>query len=349
MPALLLAGCGNERASAPPPVIRPVLSMVTQSVSSETVGPYIGSIAPRYQTPLSFQASGRIISRPVKVGDTVKKGELLASLDASVQQYSLAEAQASVASAQSQYNNLAAAEERAKALVTNGAAAQAQLDQATTARETAQAQLAQAQASLARAGNELGYTKIVAGFDGVVVSTGAEIGQVVSAGQTVVTVARPDIREAVFDLPENAATTVKPGDDWTVGLVGAPRETMTGTVREVTPLYNASTRSQAVRLTLANPPQSFRLGAMVEVSYARAIPAEIPLPTTAILDRDGKSLVWVIDPKALTVSSRPVTVAARSGDRVAVTGGLKAGERVVVAGVHSLADGQKVELDGEGP
>lgn len=347
-PALLLAACGNAPTSAPPPVIRPVLSVVARPVSSETVGPYVGSIEPRYQTPLSFQASGRIISRPVKVGDAVKKGQLLASLDASVQQYSLAEAQAGVASAQSQYNNLAAAEERAKALVSNGAAAQAQLDQATTARQTAEAQLAQAQASLARARNELGYTTIAAGFDGVVVSTGAEVGQVVGAGQTVVTVARPDIREAVFDLPENAATPVKPGDRWTVALSGAPDETMQGTVREVTPLYNASTRSQAVRLALADPPQSFRLGAMVDVSHVRPVAPEIPLPATAILDRDGKPLVWIVDPKALTVAARPVTIAARTGDVVAVTEGVKAGERVVIAGVHSLAEGQKVKLDGEG-
>ena len=120
---------------------------------------------------MSFQTSGRVIARPVQIGDLVTKGQLLASLDASVQQYQLVSAQANLASAQSQYSNLAASEERARALVASGASAQAQLDSATSAAETAQAQLAQAKASLARAQDQLGYTTITAGFDGVVVST----------------------------------------------------------------------------------------------------------------------------------------------------------------------------------
>jgi RND family efflux transporter MFP subunit len=343
---LPLTACG-QAPPPPAPIVRPVLSVIAHAVKGETLGPYVGLIQPRYETPLSFQASGRIISRPVKVGDAVKKGERLASLDPSVQQYALAEAQASVASAQSQYTNLAAAAERAKALVSNGATAQAQLDQATTAAETAQAQLAQAEASLARAKNELGYTTITAGFDGVVVSTGAEIGQVVGAGQTVVTIARPDVREAVFELPEAAAAAGAPGASWTVGLAGSD-ETTAGTVREVTPLYNAATRSQTVRLSLPAAPETFRLGAMVTVSARRPVPPHYSLPATAILDQDGKTLVWLVDPQALTVSAHPVTLGAKTNGTVAVTAGLKEGDRVVIAGVHSLTAGEKVKLDGEG-
>jgi RND family efflux transporter MFP subunit len=343
---LPLAACG-EQSAAPPPVIRPVLSVVVQPVTSETVGPYVGSIMPRYQTPLSFQTSGRIVTRPVKLGDSVTKGERLASLDASVQQFALASAEADLASAQSQFNNLSAATERAKSLVATGASAQAQLDQATTSQETAAAQVAQAKASLSRAQNELGYASITAGFDGVVISTGAEVGQVVGAGQTVVTIARPDVREAVFELPEAAAAQVVPGASWTVGIVGAPDETMTGTVREIVPLFNGSTRSQTVKLALANPPETFRLGATIEVSHVKPVPAEFPLPATAILDTDGKTEVWIVDPKALTVSTRPVTVGATSDSTVTITAGLSPGDRVVVAGVHSLDVGQIVKLDGE--
>ncbi|MDR3470164.1 MAG: efflux RND transporter periplasmic adaptor subunit [Devosia sp.] len=341
-----LAACGGQVA-APAPAVRPVLSVVVHPVASQTVGPYVGDIEPRYETPLSFQSSGRILSRPVRVGDTVKKGQLLASLDASVQQFQLASAQAALASAQSQYSNLAASEERAKSLVASGAAAQAQLDTATSTRQTAEASLAQAKASLAQAQNELGFTSIIAGFDGVVVSVGAEVGQVVAAGLTVVTIARPDVREAVFELPE----AVAPPDakaDWTVSVVGAPEDKTIGTIREISPLINGSTRSQTIKLALTDPPQSFRLGATVEVSYQRPIAAQFPLPSTAVLDRDGKPVVWVVDPKAMTVSTRPVTLGPTTGTSVAVTDGLSDGDRVVVAGVHSLTDGQVVKLDDEG-
>jgi len=345
--ALSLAACG-EQSAAPPPVVRPVLSVIAQPVSSEAIGPYVGTIEPRYETPLSFQSSGRIISRPVQVGDSVTKGELLASLDASTQQYQLASAQANVASAQSQVNNLSASEERAKSLVGSGAAAQATLDAATSARETADAQLAQAKASLARAQDELGYATITAGFDGVVVSVGAEVGQVVGAGQTVVEIARPDVREAVFELPETQSGVVPTDAKWTVSIVGAPDDVTSGTIREVSPLINGSTRSQTVRLTLADPPLVFRLGATVSVASQRPITPEIVLPPTALLEQDGKTMVWVVDPKALTVSTKSVSVGNRTDDAITVTNGLTAGDRVVVAGVHSLTDGQAVKLDGEG-
>ncbi len=343
--ALPLAACGDPQATPAPPVVRPVLSLVVHPGASVTEGPYIGTIQPRYQTPLSFQASGRVVARPVKVGDSVTKGELLASLDASLQQFQLASAEADLASAQSQLNNLAAAEERAKSLLANGAAAQAQLDAATTARQTADAQLAEAKASLARAQDQLGYTQIAAGFDGVVVSTGAEIGQVVGAGQTVVTIARPDVREAVFELPE----TVAAPDDavWTVGIVGVPDETTQGTIRDVSPLINGATRSQTVRLTLAAAPESFRLGSTIAVSRQQPIAPRFVLPITALLEQDGKDLVWIVDPKALTVATRPVTLGDRTDSSVDVTTGLADGDRVVTAGVHSLAPGQAVKLDAQ--
>ncbi|HTJ56301.1 MAG TPA: efflux RND transporter periplasmic adaptor subunit [Devosiaceae bacterium] len=347
--ALPLAACGQRPAEAQEDVVRPVLSVIAHPVTRETVGPYVGDIEPRYQTPLSFQTSGRIISRPVQVGDTVTKGEQLASLDAAVQQFQLASAQADVASAQSTFNNLSAAEERAKSLVATGASAQAQLDSATSARETAAAQLAQAKASLARAQNELTFTAIIAGFDGVVVAVGAEVGQVVSAGETVVTIARPDVREAVFELPEAEAKSVAPDSRWTVSLVDAPNQLMQASVREISPLISASTRTQTVRLSLADPPPAFRIGATVNVASQREVSAQYPLPPTALLEQDGKTLVWLVDPKSLKVSQKLVAVGARTDERILVTNGLSDGDRVVVAGVHSLTDGEVVKLDGEAP
>jgi RND family efflux transporter MFP subunit len=344
---LTLAACA-QKADAPAPIVRPVLSMVAHATDSETVGPYVGAIEPRYETPLSFQTSGRVIARPVQIGDLVTKGQLLASLDASVQQYQLVSAQANLASAQSQYSNLAASEERARALVASGASAQAQLDSATSAAETAQAQLAQAKASLARAQDQLGYTTITAGFDGVVVSTGADVGQVIAAGQTVVTIAQPDVREAAFDLPEALANGLKAGTVWSVAIVGAPQTITTGAVREISPLVNGSTRSQRVKLSLVDAPQAFRLGATVEVSYKQAVPASFSLPMSALLDQGGKSFIWIVDPKTLTVSTKLVAVGARADGQIAVTNGLNEGDRVVVAGVHSLTRGQAVKLDGEG-
>lgn len=346
---LALAGCDDRTDKAAAPVIRPVLSMVVHPVTDELVGPYAGDIEARYKTTLSFQTSGRIISRSVHVGDLVTKGQLLASLDAKTDEAQLASAQADVAAAQATYHNLALVEERAKALLQTAAAPQAQLDSAISARKTAQAQLNQAQANLAKSENELTFTAIKATFDGVVTSTDAEVGQVVSAGQSVVTVARPDVREAVLELPEALASLAVPGTPWGVTVVGVPDEKTTGIVREVSPLINASTRTQTVRLSLTDPPQAFRLGATVDVSHERSVPSEYLLPTSAILKRDGRMLVWTVDPKSLKVSLRVVGLGATTDRSVAVTSGLRDGDRVVIVGVHSLDEGQLVELGSEGP
>jgi multidrug efflux pump subunit AcrA (membrane-fusion protein) len=74
------------------------------------------------------------------------------------------------------------------------------------------------------------------------------------------------------------------------------------------------------------------------------VAAHVDLPATAILDKDGKSFVWLVDPAKNIVVLRPVTLGAQEGDNVAVTSGISAGERIVIAGVHSLAESQPVKV-----
>ena len=75
----------------------------------------------------------------------------------------------------------------------------------------------------------------------------------------------------------------------------------------------------------------------------RPVSPRVDLPATALLDKDGKTSVWIVEPNN-TVALREVTVAARSGDRITATSGVRSGERVVIAGVHSLAPGQAVKV-----
>jgi multidrug efflux pump subunit AcrA (membrane-fusion protein) len=94
---------------------------------------------------------------------------------------------------------------------------------------------------------------------------------------------------------------------------------------------------------LNDPPQAFRLGITISVTFSRPESPQVDLPVTAILDKDGKSFVWVIDPAKNTVSQREVAVATRREGEVVVTKGITAGERIVIAGVHSLKPGQQVK------
>ncbi|MBZ6079037.1 efflux RND transporter periplasmic adaptor subunit [Microvirga puerhi] len=341
----LLAACQDQQhAKAPAP--RPALSLAVTSQAVQTVG-FAGTVEPRYRSDLGFRVLGRIISRDVNVGDVVRKGQRLATLDPVAYQLAVRSAQADLASATARLENAAATEARQRTLLQQNIANQAQYDAAREARETAEAGVTSAKANLDKSEEQFGYTELRADFDGVVTATAAELGQVVQPGQTVVTVARPDIREAVVDLPDSIARELKPGDRLDIALQLDPSVQATGSVREIAPQADPTTRTLRVRITLANPPESFRLGTTITATVRTQAAPGIELPVSALLERDGRTMVWIVDPALRTVSTRDVTVVARDGSAVRVLDGIAPGTRVVTAGVHSLTPDQTVKIADE--
>ncbi|MCE4226153.1 efflux RND transporter periplasmic adaptor subunit [Methylobacterium sp. C25] len=347
---LMLAGCkpSAEEGHEPAP-IRPVLVMVAKRIETDLFGPFAGTVEPRYQSQLGFQIGGRVAARDVTVGDTVKKGQRLATLDPTVTRFALTRAEADVADAKAQAENAAATEARSRKLMEGGNVTQAQLDSSVASRDTTQARLAQAMSSLQRARDQMGYTELHADFDGVVTQRLAEVGQVLSAGQAVVTVARPEVREAVVDIPEDLVGTMPRDGRFAISLQSAPEITTVGTVREVAPFADQSTRTRRIKLALIDPPSAFRLGATITVGLTRKVDPYVLLPATALLEADGKTSVWIappVDKDGMTrVERRDVTVAKKGAERVSLRDGVKDGERVVVAGIHSLKDGQTVRIE----
>ena len=151
----------------------------------------------------------RLVARDAEVGGLVKRGARLAALDPALQAAALRSAEAELASAEAQLANATGAEARQRALFERGDTPIAQVELLQKNREAAAARVVQAQAGLTKAKEQLSYTVIAAETDGVITAWDAEIGQVVPAGKTVVTVARPDVKEAVFDLPEAAPRQLK--------------------------------------------------------------------------------------------------------------------------------------------
>jgi membrane fusion protein, multidrug efflux system len=343
-----LAGCQEQRPPSSS-AVRPVLSTVaTPKVINN--GAFAGTIEPRYRSTLGFRVLGRMVSRDVNVGETVQKGRRLAALDSTPFELALQTARAEVSNATAQLENAKGAESRQRTLLDQKVIAEAQFEIAQRARVAAGAALARARANLAKAEQQLGYTLLRADFDGVVTTVEAEVGQVVQPGQTVVTLARPDIREAVIDLPEDVNGALKPGLRFEVALQLNPSVKASGFVREIAPQADPATRSRRVRITLDEPPPSFRLGTTVTATMSSKLSdARIELPLSAILERTGETLVWVVDPMTKTVALQQITLAARSDRSVLVAAGLAPGTRVVTAGVNSLAPGQAVRIEEESP
>lgn len=342
---LLQSGCSESRDEpAVPP--RPVLSTV---VSADT-GPsltLVGTIEPRYRTDLSFRVLGRIITRDVEVGDLVRKSERVAALDPMALDLAVRSQRAALSNAQAQLRNASATESRQQTLLDRNVSPSSTFETAEQARVAAEAEVVRAQSNLTKAQEQLGYTELRSDFDGVVTEVSAEVGQIVSAGQTVVTVAQPDVREAVVDIPESVNGEVQPGTVFDVALQLDERIRTTGSVREIAPEADSITRSRRVRIALDKAPGTFRLGTTVTATIkgGAASSSTVRLPLSALLERDGQSLVFVVDEATGIVSERQVTIAARSKRSITVSAGLGPGTRVVTAGVNSLSPGQKVKIE----
>ena len=341
--ALLLAGCGKP-AEAPEPV-RPVLSLVVEPQSQANLGRFAGSIQARYESTLGFRVGGRIARRWVDVGSSVKPGDVLASLDPTDQRNQLRAAEGDLAKVQAQWINAQANARRQQQLFDRGVGAQAQLDIAQTDLKTTGASLEQARAAVEQARDQLGYSELKADHAAVVTNWQAEAGQTVSAGQAVVTLARPDIKEAVIDLPAGLVERLPSDVVFEVAAQLDPSTHTSAIVREIEPQAQSATRTRRARLTLTDTPPGFRLGTAISVTLSSTIEPRIELPLSALQEIDGKARIWLIDPQSQTVSPREVRILERSANSVLVANGIKAGDRVVSAGVNSLQPGQKVKLD----
>jgi RND family efflux transporter MFP subunit len=343
---LILGACSKEEP--PPEPVRPVLYMEVKPQATENLGRFAGNIAARYESTLGFRVSGRIASRSVDVGSEVEKGQLLATLDPTDLQNQLRSSQGDLARVEAQYINAQANARRQQELFDRGVGAQAALDVAVTDLKTTQSSFNQAKAAVQQAQDQLSYSELRTDHPAVVTEWKAEAGQVVSAGQQVVTLARPDIKEAVIDLPAPLAEQLPKDVVFKVASQLEPDINTTATLRELEPQAEASTRTRRARLTLADTPDAFRLGTAISVTLSSAIAPRIELPANVLQEVDGKTQVWIVDMQNQTVSPHPVSVLSRDDDTIVVSG-VRGGERVVTAGVNSLKPGQKVKVDKDSP
>lgn len=340
---LMLTACSKEEPTPEP--VRPVLSVEVQGMDQERLGRFAGNIEARYQSTLGFRVPGRIARRLVDVGSEVQKDQLLATLDPTDQQNQLRANQGDLARVRAQWINAQANARRQQELFDRGVGAQAQLDIAQTDLKTARASLDQANAAVSQASDQLGYSELRADHQAVVAQWKVEAGQVVSAGEEVVILARPDVKEAVIDLPAGLAETLPVGVEFRVQSQLDPTIATTGTLRELEPRPDSATRTRRARLSLVGTPTALRLGTAISVTLSSSIEQRLELPLTAIQQVDGRTQVWVIDTQAQTVNPREVTVLSQSKNIAVLGSGVKLGERVVSAGVNSLKPGQKIKLD----
>lgn len=340
---LALAACSQPEPAAPSP--RPVLAQVVQPAASGLGNLYSGEVRARHETDLAFRVGGKLVARQVDIGSRVMRGEVLARLDPQDAKLAVDAARSQLAAAEADHSLAKAELERYRQLFAQSFVSQAVLDARETTFNSTQAKLAQARAQLAAAQNQSDYTTLTANADGVITAVTAEHGQVVSAGQPIVRLARPEEKDVVINVPESRLGELREAKQVLVALWTQPQRPYAGHVREIAPTADAVTRTFTVKIAVPQADAAVRLGMTANVVVGTPAGASVvTLPLSALDQSAGAARVWVVDPQTRQAAPRPVEIGAYREDGVTVRSGVSAGDVVVTAGVHKLISGETVRL-----
>jgi RND family efflux transporter MFP subunit len=349
--ALALAAC-HKAKEAPAPLAAVVALPVHSAAGTggEMTIRYPVEVTARYSNPMAFRVPGKLIERTVRIGDIVKKGQVVARLDPLDAQKQAASAQASLRAAEHRLLFAKQQLDRDTAQSAQNLIAANQLEQTQDTFTAAQSRREEAAAQWVLASNNLKYTTLAADHDGLITSENADTGQVVSAGQAIYGLAWSDDVDITLDAAASDLSRISIGQAANVTFPALPGRSYEARVREITPTADPQSRTYRIKLTLTQPDETVRLG-MTGDAILSPLSAEegaassgktFAVPATALFHNDNTPAVWVVGATNSTLELRPVTVRSYTDHSVMVTGGLKDGEMVVLSGVHTVYAGQRV-------
>lgn len=339
--ATALAGCSSQAEISPTERVARVAQ--PQPGASQAVAVYPGEVHARYESALGFRVAGKINARLVDVGAHVVRDQVLAQLDPRDLALASTSAKASLASADAAFKLAQSEHDRYKALQSRNFVSQYELDGKVNALESARAHVAEARASLDTARNQAGYAELRADAGGVITSIAAEAGQVIGAGQVVVTLARDGASEVEIDVPEQQVDSYSAGQPAAIELWTDSGTRHSGRVREIAPGADATTRTYRVRVAFVDDKATPRLGQTARVYFgAAAKPNQWLVPLSALYEKNGKPALWQLDPKTRQVRLAEVAVVSYGEEGVLISDGIAADSWVVTAGVHRLREGEIV-------
>ncbi|MGF6756211.1 efflux RND transporter periplasmic adaptor subunit [Paraburkholderia sp. GAS42] len=343
----VLSACHRKEAAAPSP--RPVVAQAVHPDGQPVAAALPGEVQARYSTPLSFRIAGKIIERRVRLGDTVKNGEIVARLDPADAQKNAASAQAQLDAAKSRAVYARQQFDRDRAQARDNLISQAQLEQTEDSYASAIAQRDQAQQQAALAKDQLQYATLAADHAGVITAEQADTGQNVSAGQAVYNLAWTGDVDVVCDVPEGTLAALAVGQVAKVTLSALPGRTFTARVRELSPAADPQSRTYRAKLTLDNAGPDVRLGmtadiALMQHTSAASAASSFIVPATALFHDGNAPALWIVRAGDDKLELRRVQVARYNERTIAVSQGLNDGDRVVLQGVHTVTAGEQVRV-----
>lgn len=355
--------------------IRPVKFITVGSSNQIGQESYTGLAKAQQTARLSFKVGGTITSIPVKVGDLVRKGQVLASLDATDYQVSYSQSVANVQSSKAQIESANAQLESAKAnyiaaqsnynrfekLYETNSISLSDFEQAKSSYLSAEAsyKAAETQVSAAKAGkqssesmarsasNQISYTKIKAPFTGAISSINIEENEIVNPGSPIFelnSVGSPDVEVGV---PENAISSITNQQKVEVQFNSLPDHKLNGVVHEIG--YSSVGSTYPVTIRLVDNDERIRPGMPASATFAfdkKAAKESLLVPPSAVGEDEEGNFVYVIEENtdSYKCKKQAVKVGQLNDVGFEVLTGLKNGDRVASAGLNVLRDGMEVSL-----
>lgn len=333
-------------------IIRPVRYVQVYATGGSRVRTFTGVAQAGLESRLSFKVPGTLKNIPIRVGDRVRRGQLIAELDE--MNYRLQEQQANAAliQAKAQARNASANYERIRALYENQNASRADLDAARTAYESADAGVEAAEKQLELAQLQLSYARLTAPAEGAIASIDVEVNENIGPGEQVVMLTSGTDIEVKLTIPEVLIAKMKEGDMVSVVFDALPGETFPAKIHEVGVSATEARTAYPVTVRLDRGDDAIRPGmaATVACSFESADERErFIIPTHTVLeDRQGR-FVFVVDPITDEagygrIHRRSVLVGELTADGIEIFEGLVDGDLLVTAGVSRIVEGQKVRI-----
>jgi len=355
--ALALSIGGMPRLAAHGTVARQTdtLAVPTVAVVTPTKAPaqqmlvLPGNVEAFQEANIYARTSGYLHRWYSDIGTRVKRGDLLADIDAPELDAELAQARSDAATASANYDIARVTATRWQEMLKDDAVSRQSSEENVSTMKAKQAMLAAAQANVGRLAQLQSFEKVTAPFDGVITVRNVDTGALIDAGNggtpaALFRLAETDRLRVFVDVPQDQAADVVAGAEANLALPQYPGRSFTGTVARTSGAIDAGSRTLRVEVDMDNPDGAVLPGAYAQVSLPlSAAKPGLSLPANALLFRPAGVQVAVVDAKG-AVQLRTVTLGRDFGARVEIRSGLNGDERVIVNPGDAVSAGQIVRI-----
>ncbi len=301
---------------------------------------------------LSFRSSGIITELNLRLGQKVRKGQLLAKLDNVQANLAYEKALTQVNSAKSQMNTAKLSLNRIRSLYETGSASLSDFESVKNAYQTARASYQATKRSLDIQKEQIKYGYIYAPENGIIASVSTELDENVSPGQPIATLNAGRTMELILGLPESYINNVKEGMLVKINFTALPNEVFDGEISEVSPSMNVNTATYPVKIAIIKPSEQIRSGMAADVTITPKTVSsneELIVPANAVGKDINGNFVFLLkqDKDKYIAKKQKVQIGELTPIGFEVKDGLASGDKIAVAGLQTLLDGQAVRLDTE--